>query len=130
MRITENLAKWSSCRRSRCRFVNSLLTPFTTTITKTQIFGKYNKKCVYITPIFQSISRPLPILSDGGDNLQSQILKKGGRSGKKMRAWAVLKSPCHRYFPVGLTMFLAKKDFVKWSMVLRAKFPDVNLGMF
>ena len=26
----------------------------------------------------------------------------------------VLKSSCHRYLPGGLTMFLVKKDFVKW----------------
>ena len=56
-----------------------------------------------------------------GDSLQSQILKRGGVGvggiRKKMSAWGVLTSPCHRYLPwgwrwerVGLAMFLVKKD--------------------
>ena len=54
--------------------------------------------------------------------------EKWGR-WEKMSAWGVLKSSCHRYLPGGLTMFLGKKDFVKWNMVLRAKFSNVNLGL-
>ena len=29
-----------------------------------------------------------------------------------------------------LTVFLFKKDFIKWNIVLRAKFSNVNLGLF
>ena len=61
----------------------------------------------------QTTRPPLPhhLLWEGGyNNLQSQILRRGDQD-KKVSAWVVLKSPCHRYFPEGLTMFLVKKDF-------------------
>ena len=56
------------------------------------------------------------------------------RSEKKwVGSWGILKSPYHRYLPKvrrGLTMYLIKKDFVKWNMVFRAQFSNVNLGLF
>ena len=71
-----------------------------------------------------------PLSAGGGDNLQSQILKRGW-SEKKMRAWSVWTCPCHRYLPGGgLVMFFVQKDFVKWNMVLRAQFSNVNLDLF
>ena len=43
-----------------------------------------------------------------------QIFKKGvSEENEKTSAWGILKSPCHKCMPGGLTMFLAKKDFVK-----------------
>ena len=42
-----------------------------------------------------TVSAPLP----EGDNLQSQILKSG--RSEKNECLGVLKSLCHRYFPVG-----------------------------
>ena len=48
---------------------------------------------------FFTVSVP-PFLLVGGDNLQSQILKKrGGGDQKKMNVWWVL-SPCHGYLPL------------------------------
>ena len=49
---------------------------------------------------------------------------------KTISAWEVLTSLCHRYLPGRLTMFLVKKDFVKWNMALRAQFSCVNLDLF
>ena len=48
-----------------------------------------------------------------GDNLQSKILKKGGRDQKKMRVWGVLKSPCHRYLPGAAYYASCKKILYK-----------------
>ena len=46
-----------------------------------------------------------------------------------MSAWGGLKESLPWIFG-GLTVFLVKKDFVKRNMVLRAKFSNVNLGLF
>ena len=43
-----------------------------------------------------------PFLSawgEGGEGVQSQILKRGDQ--KKMSAWGDLKTPCHGYLPGG-----------------------------
>ena len=61
-----------------------------------------------------------------GGSLQSQILKKGADRKKWVPGGSSL---CHSYLPVGLTMFLVKKDFIKWNMVLRAQFLNVSLGL-
>ena len=45
----------------------------------------------------------------------------GQPSEKKNGASGVLKSPCHRYLLLGRTMFLVKKDFVKWNLALKAQ---------
>ena len=75
--------------------------------------------------ISQHQSPPLSAEGGGGAVPNSE---KGG-SEKKMSAWGVLKSPCHRYLPRGLLCFLSKKDFVKLNIVLKAKFSNVNLGL-
>ena len=51
---------------------------------------------------------PHPPLSAGGQP-SIQNFKKGGGSGKKMSAWWVLKSLCHRYLPRGIYIFCQKK---------------------
>ena len=53
----------------------------------------------------------------GGNNLQSQILKREDQ--KKMSVWGVLKCPCHRCLPGGLTMFLVKKILCKMKYDFR-----------
>ena len=65
-----------------------------------------------------TVSAP-PTLSDRG----------GGGGHIKMSAWEVLQSPCHRHFPVGLTMILVKNKTSKNEMILRAPFSNVNLGL-
>ena len=66
-------------------------------------------------------------ISAGGTTFSSNF-EKGG-SEKKKSAWEVSKSPYHRYM-AGALMFFVKKGFVKWIMVLRAKFSNDNLGLF
>ena len=61
-----------------------------------------------------------PFLLEAGTTFTPKFWKGGIR--KKMSAWGVLKSHCY--------MFLVKKDFVNWNMVLRAKLSNVNLGLF
>ena len=46
-----------------------------------------------------------------GVNFQSHILERWW-SGNKMNPWGDLKSFCHMYLPVGLTMVLVKKALV------------------
>ena len=77
---------------------------------------------------FTPTGPPHPLSWGGGGGGQSQILKREDQK-KKMSAWGVLKSPCHRYLPRGLLCFLSKKDFVKLNIVLKAKFSNVNLGL-
>ena len=72
-------------------------------ISNVGITEKNGKQHVHI----RSIS--LPFCSSGQSSVPN-FEEKG--SEKKMNAWYVSKSPCHRYFPV-LTLFIVKKDFVK-----------------
>ena len=62
----------------------------------------------------------LPLSAGSGDNLHPQILKR--RDQKKNECLGGVKSHCY--------MFLVKKDFVNWNMILRAKLSNVNLGLF
>ena len=61
-----------------------------------------------------TVSSPLSV---GGDNFQPQILKRGDQKKNESieGLWLGLKSSCHKYLPGGLTMFLVKKDFVKYG---------------
>ena len=62
-----------------------------------------------------TLSSPLSVGGGGGDNFQSQILKRGDQEENKSieGLWLDLKSSCHKYLRGGLTRFLVKKDLVK-----------------
>ena len=62
---------------------------------------------------------PHPFLL-GGDNFQSQILKKRGQEKKY---------ECLGYLPGGLTMFLVKKD-LKIKHGFEGSISNVDLGLF
>ena len=70
--------------------------------------------CIYLS-IYLSIYLYIcisPPFFAGGNNFQSQLLKRGDQ--KKMTVWGDLKSFCHvDYLPVGLAIFLVKKETFK-----------------
>ena len=65
-----------------------------------------------------------PLFSAGGNNFQSQVLKRRGGQ-KKNDCLGDLKNFCHaEYLPGGLAMFLVKKKTFKdkiWPLVLNFK---------
>ena len=73
-----------------------------------------------------SIGAPPPF-SAGGDNLQSQILKRGG--SEKNECLGALKSSCHGYFAGGLIMLLAKKRLLKIKYGFEGSISNVDLRL-
>ena len=71
-----------------------------------------------------------PLSAGGGDNLQSQILKRGWSEKKKWEPGVSEHVLATDICLGGLVMFFVQKDFVKWNMVLRAQFSNVSLDLF
>ena len=81
---------------------------------------------IYIIRCIHSISPPF---SAGGNNVQSQVLKRGFQ--KKMTIWGEFESFCHaEYLPGGLAMFLAKKRLSKIKYGFEFPISNVDIGLF